>query len=273
MQIRQTTPADRDSFAAVCAAAGLSTPAEAIRFYLDHPDIITYVAEANGTVVGTGAATSFGNRSGWLGAIAVLPEHQGRGVGRTLTEWGQHALRDRGVKSVVLLASARGRNLYERMGYKAGTDYLVLEGQGRAWPPNAANLRPLMPRDWEEVLALDFGATGEQRSDLLRAMGPGYVAVDRNGHVIGYHATAPWGGGPAAAVDPDTGRLLLDLMRGLRGREAMTARVPEVNRAALAHLQAEGFAETYRCTYMVLGPWPEPYRPERLWGLFSFALG
>jgi ribosomal protein S18 acetylase RimI-like enzyme len=43
-----------------------------------------FVAEENGTVVGTGLCWKQGARHGSLGAIIVSPDHQGKGIGRRM---------------------------------------------------------------------------------------------------------------------------------------------------------------------------------------------
>jgi putative acetyltransferase len=69
---------------------------------------ISLVAEIDGEVVGHIAFShaSFGDApAGWylLGPVAVLPDYQGRGVGRALIESGLGELRSRGASGCVLV--------------------------------------------------------------------------------------------------------------------------------------------------------------------------
>jgi len=62
---------------------------------------VSLVAEVDGEVMGHIAFSAAGigdASSGWflLGPVAVLPDHQGKGVGRALVETGLDALRSRG---------------------------------------------------------------------------------------------------------------------------------------------------------------------------------
>jgi hypothetical protein len=122
------------------------------------------------------------------------------------------------------------------------------------------------------VLDLDFGATGERRRWALRKMNPGF-AVGEAGHLRGFYLPAPWGGGPAIATDPATGRLLIDQIRLMHGNSSLVIRVPEANQEAAQYLEACGFRSHRATTYMVKGRWPQPYRPDRISSLFSFGMG
>src|SRR4051812_33791595 len=76
-------------------------------------------------IVGAACCASFG-RTGWIGALGVLPRSRGRGTGAALTEACVEWLRDRGAETVLLHATDLGRPVYERVGF-------VAEGRSRAW--------------------------------------------------------------------------------------------------------------------------------------------
>ena len=80
---------------------------------------ISLVAELDGDVVGHIAFSraSIGDASaGWylLGPVAVLPDRQGRGVGRALIEAGLGSLRSRGASGCVLVGDPA---FYQRFGF------------------------------------------------------------------------------------------------------------------------------------------------------------
>lgn len=80
---------------------------------------LSLVAEDAGEIVGHAAfspARLSGGQQGWiaLGPIAVLPEHQGRGIGRALVEGGVARLREAGASGIVLLGDPA---LYARFGF------------------------------------------------------------------------------------------------------------------------------------------------------------
>lgn len=81
---------------------------------------ISLVADLDGSVVGHIAfskARIGGESPGWylLGPVAVLPEFQGRGIGRALVEAGLDALRSRGAGGCVLVGDPA---FYTRFGFE-----------------------------------------------------------------------------------------------------------------------------------------------------------
>jgi putative acetyltransferase len=80
---------------------------------------LSLVAEADGAIVGHVAfspASLSGGEPGWLtlGPISVLPEWQGRGIGRALIEAGIRHCRESGAKGLVVLGDPA---LYARFGF------------------------------------------------------------------------------------------------------------------------------------------------------------
>jgi len=277
MLIRPAAPADEQDLTAIIASAGLTGHPASIRFALHHPDVMAFVAVQDGQAVGTGAVTVYGGRSGWIGMVAVRPDQQRQGIGRALMEYAEDTLLAKGVGSIVLSASPYGRPLYEKMGYEAGAGYVAYAGVGTAQPPvgepAGQRVRRLAEADWPSVAELDFGATGERRTGIMRALPPGYGVQGADGRLAGFVVPTPWGTGPAVASDPAVGRLLLDQMRYLGGPGSMRILTTDTNHEAVACLEALGFTLARRNTYMFKGARPQPYRPERIWGMFSFAMG
>jgi putative acetyltransferase len=81
---------------------------------------VSLVAEVDGDVVGHiafSAGAIGGTSSGWfvLGPVAVMPDHQGEGIGRALVEAGLDALRARGARGCVLVGDPA---FYRRFGFR-----------------------------------------------------------------------------------------------------------------------------------------------------------
>src|ERR1700676_5405548 len=106
-RIRKTEPGEIQTYGSVVnSATGWSHVREALSFYVKCPEIMPYIAECDSTIVGTGLATSYGGRSGWLVFITVLPMHRHKGIGRALALWGMNWLESQGVVTLLLTASS-----------------------------------------------------------------------------------------------------------------------------------------------------------------------
>jgi putative acetyltransferase len=86
-----------------------------------HALTVSLVAERDGELVGHvsfSPVTIGGEDSGWfgLGPVAVLPDHQGQGIGRKLIEAGLKELRERLASGCVVLGEP---DYYGRFGFRA----------------------------------------------------------------------------------------------------------------------------------------------------------
>jgi predicted N-acetyltransferase YhbS len=265
-----------------------------------------FVADLDGELVGVAASAHFG-ASGWVGGVAVTPEHRRAGLGGALTEAVVAHLRDRRAGTVQLLATELGRPVYERLGFAAETEYRTLTGppapagpgfaarpqgappdpveaagavgvragavRGGAGDGGPVGVRAGRPGDRAAVLALDRQATGEDRRRLLGALWrAGGLVAGGAGAPRGFHLASPWrSGGATIATDPEAGLALLEAVRR-GGAEELSVSVPAGNRTGLLALEAAGFQERSVTTRMRLGP-PLPWRPEAVFGAHNLFWG
>jgi N-acetylglutamate synthase len=110
-------------------AAGFESPREVFAGFsapavLDHPQIPTYIAEADGTPVATGLGILVDDEVGVFN-ISVPPEHRRRGYGTLVTA---AVLRDgyaAGARTAFLHASPLGRPVYESMGFHVAEEWTI----------------------------------------------------------------------------------------------------------------------------------------------------
>ena len=91
-----------------------------------------YVAEDNEEIIGCGAIGPYwgSETESSLFTIFVLPEHQGRGVGRKIVETleqDEYALR---AKRIEIPASATGLNFYLKLGYTYKNGVTEMDDEG-----------------------------------------------------------------------------------------------------------------------------------------------
>lgn len=241
-----------------------------LQFFVHHPRTFPLVAESDGAIVGTAVAAQSGT-VGWVGLVFVAPAWRGRGLGGELTRATVHRLDTLGCVSVVLAATSLGRPIYDRLGFVTDGEYVVLGGPAREAAPDVPCIQRLARADLEAVCALDRQATAEDRAHVIRAIAEGWVIRDTHG-LRGYALRTPWGLGPALAQDPADGALLLEVLRSHAHVNNMLITVPAGNAAAVSHLRGVGFHEQQRLPRMVRGA-PVEWQPQRIWSIFSFALG
>lgn len=172
--------------------------------------------EGPAVVAGSGMLCHFGADYATLGLVIVSDALQGRGLGRAMM---QTLLADAGARSVILNATAAGRPLYEKLGFRV-TDTLSQHQSASAHAappvlPSGARIRPLREEEIPALLALDRHATGMDRSALLLALLKfAEVAVlEQDGHVKGVAMLREFGRGrvigPVIAADPEDAKRLI----------------------------------------------------------------
>src|SRR6266508_2749194 len=98
-----------------------------------------FVVEREGGLAGASGCAHFG-ATGWVGAVAVVPEARRAGLGRALTEAAVAWLRERGAGTIQLYATDMGRPIYERLGFVAEGACVALGGRWQPGPPTATSL-------------------------------------------------------------------------------------------------------------------------------------
>lgn len=311
--VRPATTADVTEVHAVLARSGLrSGQPEALDFYLTSPGGRIVVACRQDRVTGAAYSVSFG-RTGWLGNVAVDPEARGQGIGTAVSAAAIDWLRQAGVVTVLLTATPLGRPVYERLGFtEDGVRYGIWQrdrppgpsspaGSGGeagpgAGPGGMADVSRLgaglaqsgagpggvadVPRldagagvgagGVAGVLRLDAEATGEDRGAYLQAFA-GRARVPAQPDQAGYWMPLPWGGGPVVASCADAARaLVLDM---LRTDPDPSLSFPEPNAGGADLAASLGFRLNRQVPRMRLGPPVSGFRPERIFNVFSLAVG
>lgn len=270
--IRLLREVDLDGALEAKEAVGWSARRGLFEFYGRRDDSTLFAAEVDGRIAGCGGATVFPGTppTGWVHGIVVHPERRRAGLGTRLTETAIAWLRDRSVRTVLLLATDAGQPIYERLGFTAGERYGSFP-----WPaptPAGAGTRRMTGRDLPEVRALDHLATGEDRTAFIESLAAWGWVTTRAGTVVGFHLACPWGGGPIVARDSATGLALIGLARRLQPAASRGLGLPLTNTAAMKHLADLGLPAERYVTRMWLGP-PPVWRPDLIFGVFNFGVG
>lgn len=244
------------------------------------------VAEEEGVAIGTAMCWTFGDDRASLGHVIVSPAHQGRGIGRKLTET---VLNELGPRVTFLHATPAGQPLYEKLGFNVCGSLHQCQGNvSHALPIallDAERLRAGTPADFPDLIALASRASGLQRdgimSRLLR-MGES-VVLECDGEIVGFSVLRRFGRGyvvgPVIARrsrDDARAKALIGYWLNRRDGEFIRIDIPAGN-MLLDWLSQQGLQRVDTCSKMVRnapadahnGP-PDPV--WRLYGLISQAM-
>ncbi|MFT4067304.1 GNAT family N-acetyltransferase [Paraburkholderia sp.] len=157
-----------------------------------------FVAEDDGTVIGTALCWKFGEDRGTLGLVIVAPDEQGRGIGRKLMEL---VLEELGSRVTFLHATVAGKPLYEKLGFVTCGGLTQHQGTlgsvAAVAPPAGEHLRAATPEDTPTLIELASRASGFDRSATIPALlefSQG-VVLERDGEVLGFSLFRPFGRG------------------------------------------------------------------------------
>jgi GNAT superfamily N-acetyltransferase len=235
------------------------------------------VAEVDGSVVGTGVATVNGPVA-WVGTIWVARDHRRRGLGRALTDAVVDIATAEGARTLLLVATDRGRPLYERSGFEVQTWYRTFEAPGLDDGDTATTtgMRAFHPADIDAIAELDRVATGEDRRSVLQELatpaGTRVLDGDR-GALAGFVIRGPWGGGATVAPRLDDALSIVEARRRASTPDKrVRCGILLENEAGAQALERAGWTEAWRAPRLIRGA-PLTWHPDRIWGQFNHAMG
>ena len=175
-----------------------------------------FAAVKDGRLVGTTTTTTYGNDLAWIGMVLVEPQERLQGIATHLMNVAMNYLKDK-VATVKLDATAQGKPVYERFGFKVES---VLERwSGTSGAHSATTSKALDEDAIRDLLALDQIAFGADRSTLIKKLiddscvPPVLLrAADGtlNGYALARKGTNAAYAGPVVAEGPQHVESLLD---------------------------------------------------------------
>jgi len=193
--------------------------------------------DCDGTLRSTTTAICYGREVAWIGMVLTDPEYRGRGFARALLEHALDYLQRERVHWIKLDATAMGRPVYERLGFR---DEAVIERWVRK--PGAVRASGEATGPFVLDAALDRDAFGADREALLRALatmearsvaGAGF-AMGRAGSTASYF-------GPCVARARDAARELVGWFLGRHSGESVYWDILAANHDAVELAREFGF--------------------------------
>jgi len=204
--------------------------------------------ECDGELRATTTAIRYGRELAWVGMVLTDPEYRGRGLARRLIEHTLEHLRREGVNWIKLDATAMGRPVYERLGFR---DEAVIE----RWVRKPGAVRDHADSTGPFVLdaALDLEAFGADRRPLLRALATTESAsIAGAGFAMGRAGSAASYFGPCVARSRDAARDLLAWFLAKHGEESVYWDILAANRDAGELARESGFERARELMRMTL---------------------
>jgi ribosomal protein S18 acetylase RimI-like enzyme len=242
-----------------------------------------FLAEWDGAPAGTATTVVYGSDLAWIGMVLVHPEYRRRGIGRCLLLQCIEHLKSRQVRCIKLDATPEGRPGYQHLGFK---DEWTL----RRWESDLAALSPKATdpgiRAWAETDALrldllDARSFGASRRQLLLALAEqsrcALTYESQPGVPAGYGMLRPGARafylGPLWATSPEAGFTLIEALTAQRRAGRVFWDIPDLNTAAVAWAERQGFSVQRSLTRMWLGDNSTPGDPLKQFALAGPELG
>jgi GNAT superfamily N-acetyltransferase len=202
--------------------------------------------ECDGRLASTTTAISYGRDLAWIGMVVTDPAYRRRGLAGRLLEHALHNLDERGVGCVKLDATAMGRGLYEKLGFR---EECVIERWLRPAGPvtlPASKVTPFVPDR-----ALDRQAFGADRLALLEKLAPHGAWSTAGGFAMGRDGTQAAYFGPCVSRSPEAAGDLLRASLQFRARQPVYWDILATNAAAADLARECGFARSRELLRMV----------------------
>lgn len=238
-----------------------------------------FVAQENGTVIGTGLCWKFGNAHASLGMIIVSPERQGKGIGRELMNL---LLEELGDRCILLTATPVGQPLYEKLGFVPTGTVDQHQGTMQQTSPLALAagecIRPVAAGDLQALAALAMRALGMSREEMMAQLlnvAEG-VLIEKDGEALGFSMMRRFGRGHVIGplVAPDTERAKALIAHWAATYAGSFVRVDVAGESGLSTwVESLGLALVGPSVRMARGQAPVSDGTVKQYAVFSQALG
>lgn len=188
----------------------------------------------------------------WLGLIVVLELHQGKGLGRAMTEQLIKTGRELGCQTQLLFATEMGEPLYRKLGFEYDEYYIY------AKPPldlphfeieGVIRYEPFMEK---EFFKLDQKLSGESRRAFLSDYLNNCFVFFQDGKIQGYYLPELGNG----LLNADNTESAINLMKFKINKSQRFFIIPESNKVGIDFLKSIGYFFDKKVPRMYYGKKP-----------------
>jgi len=222
----------------------------------------SFVLSEDLTRIGIATTVSFG-KIAWFGNLIVKESARGKGGGSMLVTHALEYLKNKKVSTVGLYAYMERIPFYQRLGFKADLDFIIMKCKAYS-SPSLSSVKRAEKEDFHGIIDFDESCFGESRSKMLEPIisdpdNVAYVSIE-NDRIVGYSVAKVFGGraelGPIACAKGKIKTalsLISATLNDVKGHEASIF-VPENEDEMLSMLGKNGFREAFRVKRMFNGP-------------------
>ena len=236
---------------------------------------------SDGKLVSSAAIIQYERKLASIGVVIVHSDYRGLGLGKEVMQKCIDCARDR---SILLIATADGQPLYEKIGFTVVDSvhkYLCDEYA----PPHPVDISEISIGEFKEeqldaVIELDGGAFGDKRSLFLRnriqQSNQCIVVKDENSRIIGFGLSVLGPVnlvlGPVVAPDTRIAQLIIDRL-ACDHQGKLRVDVPSGQEKLMAFLEQSGFVQVNNPPVMAIHTREMPPRNHTLFTIASQAYG
>lgn len=210
--------------------------------------------------IGIATAISYG-KLGWFGNLVVDPQWRKKGAGSMLVKHAINYLHTNGVETIGLYAYTHLTSFYNRLGFVADQDFVLLHAD-RIAPVEFAGVHRITKENFPRIAQFDSQFFGGDRSRLLKSIifegNVGYYASER-GHIASYVAATIYPSmawiGPLICQPSRydvAGKLIASALAKATDKNVYAV-APKADSVLLDMLASIGFKEEFTVTRMFLG--------------------
>jgi GNAT superfamily N-acetyltransferase len=229
------------------------------RRFIDMEPEGCFVAELDGSPVGTTTTCIFGHRVAWVAMVLVDREFRGKGIGTKLLKHALDYLNTRKIETVRLDATPAGRPIYEKLGFTPEYELARFKGTvdrvgvRKSWWGEPHPTSEAMPGVFSDPIAFDRRMTGTDRTKMLSKLFeefPEHIRIVRQGSQLeGFITMRPGANatqvGPCIATADAGPSLLSDALDRCEGKPVFVD-IPLGNECAVEIAQSGGL-KVQRC--------------------------
>lgn len=241
------------------------------RHYINAPYFYAIKLSFGKDLIGIGQII-FNGKTAWLGNIIVHKQYRKKGYGYQITQYLIDYALEQGVETIMLIATALGEKIYEKLGFQTQTYYVFLQPAKRLPVFNTPLVKPsyLDMNQQQQLFDLDYEVSAEKRTHLLEPyFSETLIMPSRQDEGIDGYLMPTLGNGHIVAKTEQAG---LSLLRFKIAQFGGKLAIPIDNEVAIDLAKKIGYQEFRSVKRMILGK-PIFWKPKCIFNRIGGHLG